>query len=113
VTEYWLTLLVFFPLAAGIVIALLPATATRAIQAFAIVAALAETAFSLPLWWRLQPSDPGWQFEEKRAWLPGLGASYHLGADGISALLVLLTTVVTAIAVLGATRAVEKRAREF
>jgi NADH-quinone oxidoreductase subunit M len=109
----WLSWLVFFPLLAAVGIALLPATATRAIRAWAVVAAFAEAIFSLPLWWRLVPADPGWQFEEKRAWLPALGASYHLGADGISALLVLLTTVITAIAVLGATHAVEKRAKEF
>jgi len=109
----WLSWLVFFPLLAAVGIALLPATATRAIRAWAVTAAFAEAVFSLPLWWRLVPTDPGWQFEEKRAWLPALGASYHLGADGISALLVLLTTVITAIAVLGATRAVEKRAKEF
>jgi len=109
----WLSLLVFFPLLAAVGIVLLPATATRAIRNWAITAAFAEAIFSLPLWWRLQPAMPGWQFEERRDWLPALGASYHLGADGISALLVLLTTIITAIAVLGATRAVEKRAREF
>ena len=109
----WLSWLVFFPLLAAVGIALLPATATRAIRGWAITAAFAEAVFSLPLWWRLDPSGPGWQFEERRDWLPALGASYHLGADGISALLVLLTTIITAVAVLGATRAVEKRAREF
>jgi len=109
----WLSWLVFFPLLAAVGIALLPATATRAIRNWAITAAFAEAVFSLPLWWRLHPSMPGWQFEERRDWLPALGASYHLGADGISALLVLLTTIITALAVLGATRAVEKRAREF
>ena len=109
----WLSLLVFFPLVAAVVVALMPATAARAIRVWAVAAAFAEAAISLPLWWRLKPLDPAWQFEEKRSWLPALGASYHLGADGISALLVLLTTIVTAIAVLSATRAVEKRAREF
>ncbi len=109
----WLSWLVFFPLLAAAGIALLPATATRALRVWAVAAAFAEAVFSLPLWWRLVPSAPGWQFEERRPWLPALGASYHLGADGISALLVLLTTIVTALAVLGATRAVEKRAREF
>src|SRR5262245_61064309 len=109
----WLSWLVFFPLLAAVGIVLLPATAARAIRVWAVIAAFAEAAFSLPLWWRLQPAIPGWQFKEKRAWLPALGASYHLGADGISALLVLLTTVITAIAVLGATHAVEKRAKQF
>ena len=70
----WLSWLVFFPLLAAVGIALLPATATRAIRAWAVTAAFAEAIFSLPLWWRLQPASPGWQFEERRAWLPALGA---------------------------------------
>jgi NADH-quinone oxidoreductase subunit M len=109
----WLTWLVFFPLIGAALVALLPATAHRAVRLWATVVALAELAFSLPLWWRLVPSQPGWQFEERHRWIPGLGASYHLGVDGISALLVLLTTVLTAIAVIGAWTAVDKRPREF
>jgi len=114
VSEFpWLSWLVFFPLLSAVLIALLPATAERAIRTWAIAVAIAEALFSLPLWWRLEPANPGWQFEEKVSWLPALGASYHLGADGISALLVLLTTILTAIAVLSASRAVDKRVREF
>src|SRR5258706_3830815 len=91
----------------------MPANADRLIRRWALTVAIAEVAFSLPLWWRLVPAQPGWQFAERREWLPGLGASYHLGVDGISMLLVLLTTVLTAVAVLGAFSAVEKRGREF
>ena len=109
----WLTWLIFFPLAGGLVLALMPADRERLIRRFALAVALAEVGFSLPLWWQLAPGAPGWQFAERRDWLPAIGSSYHLGVDGISALLVLLTTVLTAIAVLGAFKAVEKRAREF
>src|SRR5258705_1158052 len=91
----------------------MPANADRLIRRWALTVAIAEVAFSLPLWWRLVPAQPGWQFAERREWLPGLGASYHLGVDGISMLLVLLTTVLTAVAVLGAFSAVEKHGREF
>src|SRR6266850_151601 len=91
----------------------MPANADRLIRRWALTVAVAEVGFSLPLWWRLVPLQPGWQFAERRDWLPGLGASYHLGVDGISAMLVLLTTVLTAVAVLGAFSAVEKRGREF
>ena len=113
-TEFpWLTWLVFFPLAGAVLLVLLPATADRLIRTWALTVATAEVAFSLPLWWRLVPSRPGWQFAERHDWLPALGASYHLGADGISVMLVLLTTVLTAVAVLGAFSAVEKRGREF
>src|SRR5262249_39678417 len=96
-----------------VVLALLPQTAARAIRLTATAIALLELGLSLPLWWRFQPGVPGWQFAESKPWLPAIGASYALGIDGISVLLVLLTTLITFLAVLGAWTAVEKRAREF
>ena len=109
----WLSWLVFFPLVGGAVLSLMPADAERPIRRWATVIALLEVAFSLPLWWKLVPGAAGWQFGEDHAWLPGLGARYHLGADGISALLVLLTTITTALAVISSAHAVHKRPREY
>ena len=109
----WLTLIVFFPLAAAVVVAQLPRGATKAIKQIAFGASLVELALSLPLWWRFDPNAPGWQFAESKPWLPFLGASYALGVDGISVLLVLLTTLISCLAILGAWGAVENRAREF
>jgi NADH-quinone oxidoreductase subunit M len=109
----WLSWLVFFPLLSAALIAVLPGASGRAIRWLATAASLAELAFSLPLWWRYVPGQEGWQFAEQRAWLPGLGASYHLGVDGVAVLLTLLTTVLTPIVVVSAWSAVEKREREF
>ena len=109
----WLSWLICFPLAGGALLMLLPATAERAIKRWAAAIALAEVAFSLPLWWRFVPNGPVWQFAEQRAWIPALGASYHVGLDGIGLLLVLLTTVMTALAVIGSWSAVHTRVREF
>jgi NADH-quinone oxidoreductase subunit M len=109
----WLSTIVFLPLAAAVVTVLLPANQPRLIRTWATLASLVELAVALPLWWRLVPSAPGWQFAEVHPWLPAFGASYSLGVDGVSVLLVLLTVVLTAVAVIGAYSAVEKRAREF
>ena len=109
----FLSWLIFFPLLSAVVIAVLPRLSGGTIRALATIASLAELAFSLPLWWRYRPGEPGWQFAEQIQWLPSLGATYHLGADGVSVLLGLLTTVLTPIVVIGAFRAVEKREREF
>ena len=108
-----LSWLVFFPLLSAALIAVLPGASGRTIRWLATVASVAETAFSLPLWWRYQPGQPGWQLSEQAPWLPSLGATYHLGADGVGILLALLTTVLTPVVVLGAWSAVEKREREF
>jgi len=109
----WLSILVFFPLLGALVVWLMREGNERLIRGVATFFALAEMAISLPLWWRMADAQPGFRFVEKVDWIPALGASYHLGLDGISGLLVLLTTVLTAITVIGAYSAVGKRPREF
>ena len=109
----WLSVLVFFPLVGAVLIALLPSGAKSAARVWATLIALAEFGLSLPLWWRVVPGQPGFQFEESVRWIPSIGATYHLGVDGISALLALLTTFTTLIAAFGAWTAVEKRTKEF
>src|SRR5262245_51303057 len=85
----------------------------RTLRWLATIASVAEFAFSLPLWWRYRPGEPGWQFVEQLQWIPSLGATYHVGADGVAVLLTLLTTALTPIVIVGAWSAVEKREREF
>jgi NADH-quinone oxidoreductase subunit M len=109
----WLSFLVFFPLAAAVLLAMLPRGAERTARLWGTAAALVEFIASLPLWWRLVPGAPGFQFEEKLPWIPSIGANYHLGVDGVSGLLALLTTFMTLVAVVGAWSSVEKRSREF
>ena len=109
----FLSWLVFFPLLSAVLIAVLPGTSGATLRWLATIASLAELAFSLPLWWRYRPGEPGWQFVEQLPWIPGLGATYHVGADGVAVLLTLLTTVLTPIVIVSAWSAVEKREREF
>jgi NADH-quinone oxidoreductase subunit M len=109
----WLSWLVFLPLAGAVLLLATPAAAARWHRRWATTVALAEFALSLPLWWQVIPWQPGWQLVEKRAWLPAFGAQYYLGVDGISMLLVLLTTLMTVVAILGAFGAVRERTREF
>ncbi len=109
----WLSWLIFFPLMGAVLIAFMPPDAERLIRRWATTVAVAEFAFSLPLWWRFVPGGPAFQFVEQRSWLPGLGATYHVGVDGIAVLLVLLTTLITALAVIGSATAVHKRPREY
>ncbi len=55
---------------------------------------------SLPLWTRFDAAQTGFPSREQVDWIPALGISYALGIDGISLLLVLLTTVLTPVALL-------------
>jgi NADH-quinone oxidoreductase subunit M len=50
---------------------------------------------------------------KKAAWIPSLGASYHLGIDGLSLLLVMLTTLIGFIAVLSSWNAIHERLKEY
>jgi NADH-quinone oxidoreductase subunit M len=61
----------------------------------------------------LQPGDPGFQFVERREWLPQFGISYHLGVDGISLFLVVLTGFLTPLALLCSWQSVHKSVKLF
>jgi NADH-quinone oxidoreductase subunit M len=68
---------------------------------------------SLPLWFSFDRSATGFQFVEKASWIPSIGVQYFFGVDGISALLILLTTLLGFIAVLSSWTAVTDRVRPY
>ncbi len=69
-------------------------------------------AVSLQLVWRFDPSSPEFQFVEKRPWLAGFG-TYHMGVDGISLPLVILTTAIMPLCIAASWRAIQVRVREY
>jgi NADH-quinone oxidoreductase subunit M len=107
-----LTALVFLPVAGAILVALVPKDAVRAHKLIGLGLALAVFLVSLVLVRDFQP-QAGMQFEVTRSWLPSLGISYHVGVDGISMWLVILTTFLTPIALLGSWSSITDRVREF
>ncbi|MGH7212305.1 MAG: NADH-quinone oxidoreductase subunit M, partial [Acetobacteraceae bacterium] len=70
-------------------------------------------ALSLVLWAEWDPRDPGFQFVENVAWLPGYEVSYKMGVDGISVLFVLLSTLLTPICILASWESITKYVREY
>src|SRR5271167_3224483 len=70
---------------------------------------------SLPLIWRFQSEAgaPQFQFVENASWIPSIGAHFTLGIDGLSFLMVMLTTVLGAIAILSSWSAIHKREKEY
>src|SRR5262249_33043673 len=68
---------------------------------------------SLGLLAEFNPAIGGFQFETSLVWVESLGIKFHLGIDGISLWLVILTTFLTPIALLAATGSVSRRVREF
>jgi NADH-quinone oxidoreductase subunit M len=68
---------------------------------------------SLPLWFWFDTGKAGFQFVERHDWIPAIGVSYLFGVDGISALLILLTTLLGEIAILSSWTAITDRVRQF
>jgi len=99
-TENLLTLILFLPAGAAVLLALLPARNVKLIRWIALLASLVTFAFSLVLWFQYDPTLEGFQFQTKVDWYQVINSSFHLGIDGISLTMVLLTTILTPLAVL-------------
>jgi NADH-quinone oxidoreductase subunit M len=108
-----LTLLVLVPLAGGGVALLLGRERERLVRQVALVASLVTFGLSIVVWMGFDATSAEYQFVERHAWLPDFGIFYHVGVDGISLLLVVLTTFLTPIALLCSWESVESRVREF
>lgn len=107
----WLSLLIFSPLVAALITALLPSENAQRWWTFAATTAIA--ILSLPLYSRFNLETPKFQFAEHHAWIPSLHVSYTLGIDGISLLLVLLTTLIMPLCVSASWRYIQTRIKEF
>jgi NADH-quinone oxidoreductase subunit M len=108
-----LTAVTFLPAAGALALAFAPRRAAGALRGGALAVSLATFALSLPLYFRFDAASADYQFEEYAAWMPGIGVGYHVGVDGISVLLVLLTTFLMPIALASAWHAIEERTKEF
>jgi NADH-quinone oxidoreductase subunit M len=104
-----LTALLAWPLVAGGLILLVPAPRAKYVALFAT---LVEFALSVPLWWAFVP-DGGMQFLADYAWIAPWGIRYTVGIDGISLFLVLLTTFLMPLSVLGSWSYITKGERGF
>ncbi len=95
-----LTLILWTPALAAIVMLLLPRSKVRLIRWFAFLSSLLPLVLSLVLWFRYDAAQAGFQFMERMVWYEAVNASYFLGVDGISVTMVLLTALLTPAAVL-------------
>ncbi|MEK6589017.1 MAG: NADH-quinone oxidoreductase subunit M, partial [Chloroflexota bacterium] len=95
-----LTLILFSPTVAAAIVLLIPKERVQLIRWFAFAASLVPLALSIWLWTAYRPGQPGFQFEQNVIWYEAINASYHLGVDGISVPMVLLTTLLTPLSLL-------------
>jgi NADH-quinone oxidoreductase subunit M len=105
-----LTIVTFLPLAGAILVAVLPRTLTRGV---ALATALVTWVASLVLLAGFHAGTPGFQFVEQADWIPLFGIQYKLGVDGLSLVLVVLTTTLTWISILASFRPIQERIKEY
>jgi NADH-quinone oxidoreductase subunit M len=108
-----LSLITFLPGAAGIALLFVPRRSAGVLRLVSLAVTVLTFACSLPLYFGFDADAIGYQFEENRRWMPTLGVAYHVGIDGISLLLVLLTTFLMPLALVSAWGSVEDRFKEF
>ena len=95
-----LSLILFLPIIIAGVITLLPNKEKTLIRWVALIGSLIVLGLSLLLWFEFEPNRPGFQFEELQTWYTAIRSSYHIGVDGISLSMVLLTTLLTPLVIL-------------
>jgi NADH-quinone oxidoreductase subunit M len=110
--DHILSIVLFWPLAALVVLVFIPSSQPLRIKLWANLASLIGFLVSLPLVFNFD-STKDFQFEEKASWIPSIGASYHIGIDGFGLLLVMLTTLLGFIAILSSWNAIQERLKEY
>ena len=108
-----LSVIMLVPLAGAILLLFLPGRLENAHRWVANLVGFAGFLVSLPLIGRFVIGTPGFQLREELTWIPSIGAKYSLGVDGLSFVLILLTTALGAIAILSSWSAIHTRVKEY
>jgi len=112
-TSNILSLLVFLPIVFAIPILFINSEKERAIKIYALIISLITFIASLFLFFSFNQSDSNFQFIEKYQWVKDFNISYFLGVDGISLLLVMLTTLIFPLTILSTFNSIKIRVKEF
>jgi len=112
--------LLLIPLVGAVVLLILPArepvgtsVENPAARQLAFWFFVLEFVVSLGLWWSYNPGDTGWQASIDMAWIPTWGVRLTLGIDGIALMMVLLTTFIMPLAVLGSWTSIRAKVRSY
>lgn len=100
-------MVIFFPLIGALLIAFIPDKQTDSIKGVALIISFITLIISAFIWARFDVSASGMQLAENYAWIPSWGIQYSLGIDGISLLLIMLTTILTVLSILASWNSVK------
>src|ERR1700722_8477305 len=110
-----LSTILFTPLVGAILMLFIPSNRPELHRSMGNLFGFLGLAVSLPLIWRFNSAmnAPRFQFVADSSWIPSVGAHFTLGIDGLSYLLVMLTTVLGPLAILSSWSAIKKREKEY
>lgn len=107
-----LVLTIFFPVLAALVIFVLPDDAKLTARRLALAFSIVPLILVLIMWFNYDRVDAGIQYETMATWFPSIGSSFHIGVDGISLAMMLLTVILTPLAIL-ASFEIEENVRTY
>jgi len=107
-----LSIVIFFPLAAAVLLMLMPREEKGFLFAFALVASTLEFLFSLHLYYHFKNTG-SFEFIEMANWIPPWKVQYLVGIDGVGMLLIVLTTLLLPLAIAGSKTSIKDKLKEF
>ena len=111
--SYLVSILLLAPLVGGFFLLFIDKEKTSLIKYFGLAVTLVAFVISLILYFKFDSSNPNFQFNDKIQWIDNLNISYHVGIDGLSLLLVLLTTFITPLTLISSWSSIQKKVKEF
>ena len=108
-----LSLIIFLPLLGALGVAFLPSSRPSLIRFAALGVSLITFALSLGMLLGIRAQSGEFAFSEQLSWIPSFGITYHLGVDGLSGALVVLTTLLSWICILASFGPIQMRVKEY
>lgn len=102
----WLTIVTFFPMIGVILLLFVPKDRVDTIKGLALIISIITMLFSFIVYALFEPLGKGMQFEVNLPWITTFGINYHMGIDGISLLLIVLTTILTVLSILASWKSI-------
>ena len=111
--ESLLSLLIWLPIVGGISVLVIGNNRSDLARWVSVAVSIIVFALSLNLWNGFDTSTQGMQFVENTAWISQFNINYHIGIDGISMLLILLTTLSTFLVIIAGWEVIQNRAADY
>ena len=108
-----LSLAIWLPIIGGLVVFAIGDDKAGLARRMALLVSVLAFIVTIPLYTSFDVSTAQMQFQERLSWIPAFNAYYHLGIDGISMPLILLTTFMTVIVVLAGWEVIQKRVGQY